>query len=46
MRRLAAEMRAHAAETDIAIYRRKFEGLASELDEAVTVAEHSDGFHA
>ena len=39
MRTLATRLRAQAAETHIALYRRKFELLASELDEAAEEAE-------
>jgi len=39
MRSLAAELRGHAAETTLDIYRRKFEGIASELEEAAVNAE-------
>lgn len=34
MRVLAARMRAHAAETSVEIFRRQFERIASELEEA------------
>jgi hypothetical protein len=34
MRVLAARLRAQAAQTDLELYRRKFESLASELEEA------------
>ena len=36
---LAARFRAHAAETSIELFRRKFEGTASELEEAALDAE-------
>ena len=39
MRTLAAQMRGHAAETTIALYRRKFEEVASELEESAVDAE-------
>ena len=39
MRSLAAELRGHAAETTLELYRRKFEGIASELEEAALDAE-------
>ena len=39
LRSLAARMRAHAAETHIELYRRKFEMVASELEEAALDAE-------
>jgi hypothetical protein len=39
MRTLAAQLRGHAAETGIELYRRKLEGIASELEEAVIDAE-------
>jgi predicted xylose isomerase-like sugar epimerase len=46
MRVLAARLRAQAAETGIEIYRRKFESLASELDEAATDLESRARFFA
>jgi hypothetical protein len=39
LRSMAARLRGHAAETHIELYRRKFEGLASELEEAALDAE-------
>lgn len=39
MRALARRLRTQAAETGIGLYRRKMEGLASELEEAATEAE-------
>ena len=36
---LAARFRAHAAETGVTLYQRKFEGTASELEEAALDAE-------
>jgi predicted ATPase len=39
LRSLAARMRAHAADTHIELYRRKFESLASELEEEAVTAE-------
>ena len=39
MRALAAQLRAHAAETAIEHFRRKFEGAACELDEAAMEIE-------
>ena len=39
MRTLAAQLRGHAAETSIDLYRRKLEGIASELEEAALDAE-------
>jgi hypothetical protein len=39
LRSLAARFRTHAAETNIALFRRKFEGTASELEEAALDAE-------
>ena len=39
LRSLAARFRTHAAETSIALFRRKFEGTASELEEAALDAE-------
>lgn len=44
---LAARMRAHAAETSVEVFRRKFEGAASELEEAAIdlesrVANHEE----
>ena len=44
MRALAARLRGQASETRIALYRRKMEGLASELEEAATVAESRQRF--
>ena len=43
MRLLAAQLRGHAAETDLGIYRRKFEGIARDLEEAAINAESRDG---
>ncbi len=39
MRALAARLRGHAAETGLDMYRRKFEEIASELEEAAVVDE-------
>ena len=39
LRSLAARFRTHAAETNIGLFRRKFEGTASELEEAALDAE-------
>jgi hypothetical protein len=39
MRSLAAQLRGHAAETSIALYRRKFEEVALELEEGAVNAE-------
>jgi hypothetical protein len=39
LRSLASRFRAHAAETGIEFFRRKFEGTASELEEAALDAE-------
>ena len=39
MRALAAQLRGHAAETTVDHFRRKFERVASELDEAAMDAE-------
>jgi hypothetical protein len=39
MRAIAAQLRVHAAETDQAIFRRKFEGMACDLEEAAVDAE-------
>ena len=39
MRLLAARLRGHAAETSLDLYRRKFEGIAAELEEAALDAE-------
>jgi len=39
LRALAARFRALAAETDIELFRRKFESTASELEEAALDAE-------
>ena len=39
LRSLAARFRTHAAETNIELFRRKFEGTASELEEAALDAE-------
>jgi hypothetical protein len=44
MRRLAACLRAQAAETNLALYKRKFEGLASELEEAAQESQTRDEF--
>jgi hypothetical protein len=44
IRPLAARMREQAGETHIALYRRKFEGLASELEEAAVDAETRQHF--
>jgi len=39
LRVIAARFRAHSAETCVQFYRRKFEGVASELEEAALDAE-------
>jgi len=39
LRNLAARFRAHASETNIELFRRKFEGAASEWEEAALDAE-------
>jgi len=39
LRVIAAQFRAHSAETCVELYRRKFEGVASELEEAALDAE-------
>jgi hypothetical protein len=39
MRALAARLRAHAAETAVEIFRRKFEAVAADLEEAARRAE-------
>lgn len=39
LRALAARFRAHAAETEIHYFRRKFESAASELEEAAVDAQ-------
>jgi hypothetical protein len=39
LRSLAARFRAHAGETNIELFRRKFKGAASELEEAALDAE-------
>ncbi|HEY8254903.1 MAG TPA: hypothetical protein VIG39_09705 [Rhizomicrobium sp.] len=39
MRVIAARFRAHSAETGVQFYRRKFEGTASELEEAALDVE-------
>jgi hypothetical protein len=39
MRALAARLRGHAGETSLGHYRRKFEGIASELEEAAVDVE-------
>ncbi|HKQ45921.1 MAG TPA: hypothetical protein VJS47_11065 [Rhizomicrobium sp.] len=44
MRTLAAELRAHAAETSVEIFRRKFEAVASDLEEAALEVETSASF--
>ncbi|MDB5739730.1 MAG: hypothetical protein JWP16_770 [Alphaproteobacteria bacterium] len=44
MRRLAACLRVQAAETSLALYKRKFEGLASELEEEALESESRDAF--
>jgi hypothetical protein len=44
MRRLAASLRAQAAQTSLGMYKRKFEGLASELEEAAQESETRDQF--
>ncbi len=38
MRALAARLRAHAAETSVEMFRRKFEAAAAELEEEATRA--------
>ena len=44
IRLLAARMREQAGETHIALYRRKFQGLASELEEAAVDTESRQRF--
>jgi hypothetical protein len=44
MRALASRLRAQAQETTVALYRRKLETLASELEEAATEAETREAF--
>ena len=39
LRRLAVQMRGHAADTTMAIYQRKFEGIARDLEDAARDAE-------
>jgi hypothetical protein len=39
MRALAARLRDHADETSLGLYRRKFESIASELEEAAVDVE-------
>lgn len=39
LRSLAAQLRGHAAQTGLDMYRRKFESLAQELEEAARDAE-------
>jgi hypothetical protein len=39
LRSLAARLRGHAAATHVELYRRKFESVASELEEAAMDAE-------
>jgi hypothetical protein len=39
LRVIAARFRAHSAETGVQFYRRKFEGTASELEEAALDVE-------
>jgi len=46
MRALAARLRSEAADTSISLYRRKLENLASELEEAATIAESRDSWQA
>jgi hypothetical protein len=46
MRALASRLRAQAQETDIGLYRRKLEILASELEEAAQEAETRERFFA
>jgi hypothetical protein len=46
MRALALRLRAQAHETDIGIYQRKLEILASELEEAAQEAESRERFFA
>jgi hypothetical protein len=45
MRALAAQLRDHDAETTLDMYRRKFEEIASELEEAAVVDEGRARFH-
>ena len=44
MRALASRLRAQAQETTVALYRRKLETLASELEEAALEAESREAF--
>jgi hypothetical protein len=44
MRALASRLRAQAHETEIGLYQRKLEILASELEEAATEAETRQDF--
>ncbi|HEU0094827.1 MAG TPA: hypothetical protein VFQ52_00120 [Rhizomicrobium sp.] len=44
MRVLASRLRAQAQETTVALYRRKLDFLASELEEAATEAETREAF--
>jgi len=46
LRSLAAHFREFAAETRIQLFRRKFEGVASELEEAALDAETRDWMRA
>jgi hypothetical protein len=39
LRSLAARLRGHAADTHVELYRRKFESVAAELEEAAMEAE-------
>ena len=39
LRALAARFRAHSAQTGVRLYQRKFEGVASELEEAALDVE-------
>lgn len=39
LRGIAAQLRGYAAETQLAMYRRKFESVASELEEAALDGE-------
>jgi hypothetical protein len=44
MRALASRLRTQAQETTVALYRRKLETLASELEEAAMEAETREAF--
>jgi len=39
LRALAERLRRHASETELAVFREKFQRMAAELDEAATIAE-------